>query len=422
MTVITPGKFKKLLYNMGISYTNSFLGFIIFLLLARLLGAIDYSMVAIGIAVGGFIMPLLDLGSAKTFVRDAVSLENSAEVEHLAQSSFNMRLTVALIMFLLLFLFSCFYMGNIVEIASITLLSLWVGLLGLYPTSWFDYYHKTAHQNLCVMIERVLVVFLIGALMLLKVESQLIIVVSVMLVITRIISIVYQVKLWRNKYSEKYYTFRISLPRLDSPGTNIHFTIALLSNAFLVYGNQLILADTGDVVELSAYSFAFQLISLIFIFQAQAIRVLNRNISEICQSGNQNNLIRHLIYHALFLVVVSSLMALVVFFVAKYIPVILDDARFGKLTEFMPLLSFWIIVVGAGQVITQYLLEIKQEVFHLITSIVSGISAVLLGLVFVPEYGAISIAAILVSVHSMAIGARAMRLLYMSRLIIGVKM
>ena len=420
--MLATGGLKKLIFNMGVSYTNSFLGFIIFLLLARLLGAVDYSMVAIGIAVGGFIMPLLDLGSAKTFVRDAVSLEKTVDIGDMAQDSLNMRVTVALIVSMFLLLFSAFYMNDINEMVSVFFLSLWVGLVGLYPTSWFDFYHKTLYQNFYVMSERILVVVLIAALMLLEVEMHIIILVSVMLFISRALSIIYQIKLWRKKFDKVFFVFKAMLPRVNSPGTNIYFTIALLSNALLVYGNQLILAGSGDAVELSSYSFAFQLISLIFLFQTQAIRVFNRDISEICQLGCGNHLIRHLIYHSLFLVIVSAVLALLVFIVAKYIPDILNDMRFKSVSEFMPLLCIWVVIAGAGQVVTQYLLEIKQEYFHLVTSFLSGVCAIFLGLVYVPDYGAISIVVILVLVHSVAIVARTMRLLYITRLIPDSKM
>ena len=418
--MLKAGELKRLIFNMGISYSNSLLGFIIFLLLARLLGAVDYSMVAIGIAVGGFIIPLLDLGSAKTFVRDAVLLKDKVDVEDLAQVSFNIRLTVALIVSLFLLLFGSFYMDSIEEMVTVFFFSIWVGLIGLYPTSWFDYFSKTSSQNICVMFERVLVVFLIGTLILFKVEAQLMI--SLMLVMSRVFSIIYQVELWRKKFANIIFTFKLSLPKLNFPGTNVQITIALLANALMIYGNQLILAGAGNPVDLSAYSFAFQLISLISLFQGQAIRVFNRDISEICHSRSSGQLIRHFLYTASFMVIVSVVMALVVLVIANYIPDILDDVRFGRMVEFMPILCVWVIIAGAGQVVSHYLLELKQEFFHLMISIVSGIFALFLGVMFIPEYGAISIATILVSVHSAAISVRVMRLLYIIRLRFDSKM
>lgn len=49
MPILTSGKLKRLRFDMGVSYTNSFLGFIMFVLLARLLDVFDYSMLSTGI-------------------------------------------------------------------------------------------------------------------------------------------------------------------------------------------------------------------------------------------------------------------------------------------------------------------------------------------------------------------------------------
>lgn len=414
MTTLSVKRGINLFFNLCISYSNSFLGFVIFLLLARLLGAIDYSVVAIGIAVGGFIKPLFDLGSAKTFVRDALSLTNQGDVEDLAQTSFNMRLTVVIVVSSILFLFCVLYVDDFVKAIAIAFISLWAGMLGLYPTSWFDYFHKTMYQNMCVMIERVLVVLFIGLLLWIKLEIQLLILVGVMLIILRCLSIFYQVKFWWNKYANMVFSFKPGFPLWNSPGTNIYFTIALLSNALLVYGSQLVLAGTGDVLALSTYSFAFQLVCLIFLFQSQAIRVLNRDISKVCQPERGSYLIKHLFFHLTFMILVSAVLALGVLFIAKYIPVILDDIRFVGLVEFVPLLCVWVIIAGAGQVITQYLLELKQEIFHLTTSIVSGLFSITLSLIFIPKYGAISIPIIMASMQSVNSGTRLLRLLYVS--------
>lgn len=410
--MIFKNKIKGLMHNLGISYTNSFLGFLIFLLLARLLGASDYALVAIGIAIGGFITPLVDLGSARTFVRDALAAGDAAEVERMVLSSFSMRLIVAAMLLPPLIAFSFLYTNDMEQAVAVTCISLWAGLMGLYPTSWFDFLHDTARQNLCVMVERIATLILVVGLTLITTSIHLGVLIGLALLLIRSVSIIYQIWLWWRKYSISHFALRCVLPVKKAAGINFRFTLALVFNAFFMYGNQLILGKYSDGVELSAFSLAFQFISLILLFQTLVIRLLNRNISEVCKA--QNNVIRHVAYHAALLAGISAILALGVFVVSKYIPAFLADPRFELIPRFMPLLSVWMVIVGGGQVITQYLLDLKQESVYLSTSIAGGVLALSLGMVFVPEHGAMAIIVILIAVHGATISTGLMRLLYMN--------
>jgi len=410
--MIAPAKLKSIASNLVISYTNSFVAFMVFLLLARLLGADDYAFVAIGIAVGGIIAPLFDMGSAKTFVRDAIRLKDEKELDKLVLSNISLRLSSSLIIICCLFVFCFLYADNITSYLAVTFLSLWSGLLGMYPTSWFDFKHRTSVQNLCVMIERVVLLVFIGGVSFIEIESLLIYVLAILMVCLRLSSITYQVKLWWKLYSQSEFHIRLKFATIDSKGVNILLTMALVSNALLTYGNQLVYGKFGDPVELSSYSLAFQFVSLIFLFQAQAIRVLNRDISEINKSKDQSAIIKNLIGHSVFLALVSAAMSILLLFVSDYIPIFIDDTRFNSISLYMPILSVWIVFVGMGQVVTQYLLEIKQEKFYLFNCIVAGVVAILLGIAYVPLNGAISVAYILTIVHISSISVNASRVLY----------
>lgn len=412
MLTLSKDKIKYLLHNLGISYANSFLGFLIFLFLARLLGASDYALVAIGLAVGGFIIPLVDLGSARTFVRDAVTMDDPADIERMVLSSFNMRLIVAASLFFPLIVFSYFYTNNLEETISVACISLWVGLLGLYPTSWFDFLHDTARQNFCAMAERIATLILVVGLTFITVSIHMGIIIGLALLFIRSVSISFQIWLWWKKYSSGCFSLRWISPGKKLLGINYRFTLALVFNALFIYGNQLILGKNSDGIELSAYSLAFQLISLIFLFQALVLRLFNREISEICKS--QHNVIHYVAFHGALLAGISAIFAFVVFIVSRYIPAFLVDPRFELIPQFVPLLSVWIVIVGGGQVITQYLMEMKQESLYLITSIAGGMLALSLGVVFVPNYGATAIIMILIVVHTATISTGLMRLLYMS--------
>lgn len=397
--------------NLSISYTNSFLSFLVFLLLARQLGALEYALVAIGIAIGGFIVPLMDLGSSRTFIRDAVLAKDSAEIEQMVLASFGMRLLVATLLVLPLFVFSLFYTNDLERAISVLMIALWMGLLGLYPTSWFDYLHETARQNLFAMGERIASLGLVVGFMLVPTYGHATVILAFVLFLTRAASIVVQVGAWWKNNARSRFRLQWRWPRKRISGVSLYFTVALIFNAFFVYGNQLILGKYADAAELSAYSMAFQLVSLVLLFQSMVIRLFNRSISEVCRS--QGGIIRHVLYHGTLLAGISALLALAVWIVSGYGPALLSDSRFDQMIDFMPLLCTWIVIVGGGQVVTQYLLETKQERFYLGTSIVGGILAILLGALFVPRLGAYAVSSILIAIHVCTISVGLMRLIYL---------
>jgi len=409
---LIPSSIKFFLINAGISYINSFLAFVTFLLLARLLGAVEYSKVAIAIAVGGFLIPILNLGSSKTFVRDAVKVNNISSVALLAQQTINMRITVTLSSVVMLLIGGAYiYNSNIEMILAFVFLSSWVGLLGLYPTSLFDFVHKTSLQNINVMIERLLVVLLVATLILLDGIIEGLVFISFALLIVRIFSIYSQLSMWWKWNSKINFKFNVKYPNINSSGVNLIFTLSMLSNALYIYGNQLILATTNDPIGLSSYSFAYQLIGLVFLFQVQAIRVLNRSISETC-CYNLDKVLKLILIHSGLLIALSLVASGTVYFASQYLPEILNDSRYQGINEFLPYLCVWVVIAGFGQVIVQYLLEFRQEKFHLLISFLSGISAFILGLILVPIYGAMAVAIILLCIHSLAITLYCIRLIY----------
>lgn len=409
--MIAKTKFRTLIHNLGLSYTNSFLAFIILMILAKMLGADAYSMVAIGVAAGGFIIPLVDLGSAKTFVRDAVQLKQKTSVEDIVANSYSSRLTVLLMVVVVLFAGCYFIVEDKVSAITIAMLSLWVGLMGLYPTSWFDYKHKTFYQNLCVFIERLVGLSFIVSLFYIEIENYEALILSIVLVSTRVLFIVVQIKLWMFITNNNNVKFRLKIPALKSPGINLIFSLSLISNAMLTYGNQLVFSWTGDPVELSSYSLAFQMVGLVFLFQSQALRLINRVISEVCIEAEFRRTFRKFLMHTAFLVLFSAFLASVIYFASLYLPVFLDDERFNKINEFIPILCIWIVIVGAGQVVTQYLLEFKQELFYLYVCVCSGFISLMLGIYYIPDNSAEYIAYILLFTHGGAIVVSALRLL-----------
>jgi O-antigen/teichoic acid export membrane protein len=404
---------NKLLSNLIISYSSSFLGFVIILLSARLIGAEQFSWIAVGLAIGGFIMPLTNLGSVQTFVRDAVIAKNSNAVEQIVISSFCARVTVALLVSLLLFVGSLSYTYSLLDSVAVISLSLWVGLQGLYPSSWFDYQHATRRQNIIVMVERAVSLTFVLGIYILPPSFHTAAMIGVLLLTSRLLSIVIQVSAWWSSYAKHPFRLYFLFPMRKMPGINFRVTLTLVSNAILIYGNQLILGRSTGSIDLSAYSLAFQVICLIFLYQAMVLRLLSRQIAEVCES--RTKILRSAFSYAIWSAGGSIILGLLAIEIVKYLPLFLADDRFQLMSQFMSPLYFWVIIVGAGQVISRFLLALHQESFYLASSVLSSLFALPLGLFLIPIYGGIAVAAILLTITGVVVILNTLRLVYVVR-------
>ena len=399
---------NKLSINLFLSYSTALLSFFIILLLARLLGAENFSWVALGLAVGVFVTPLINLGSDRTFVRDAVGAAGT--VDNMAASNFGQRLFVCLGVSIVLVIASNFYTSNLADAISMVSLSLWAGLLGLYPTSWFDYSHDTRRQNVFGLSERVCNLILIGMLYLYTQDVSETFLIGLLLLTIRIFFICLQMKSWWARHANINFQIKLSPPRQNGDGINFHITIAGVANSCVTHGSQLILAANNEPAELSSYSLAFQLMTIIFLFQGQVIRLSSRTIAEACRSKNEA--FRSIIYNASFLFAGSALLAIGAWTAIEFLPHFLADPRFEVMSQYSPILCIWVVIAGVGMSITQHSIALNQESFYLGMAIIGGVFSLLLGLVFVPDYGAYAGVLILLTINGLMILANLLRLLY----------
>jgi O-antigen/teichoic acid export membrane protein len=185
--------------------------------------------------------------------------------------------------------------------------------------------------------------------------------------------------------------------------------MATVASAFLTYGNQLLLAHNNPT-ELSSYSLAFQMMMGVFLFQGQAIRLSSTSIMEAC--GSQKALLQSLAQNAGILFAGSTVLALGAWIAIQALPYILVDARFETMSKIALPLCIWVSLTGLGFSISQHSLALEQERFLLCTSLAGGFIALLLGSLFIPDYGALAVAVILLIVHSGMMVVNAIWLLY----------
>ncbi len=400
---------KKLSINLFLSYSSALLSFFIILLLARLLGAENFSWVALGLAVGVFVTPLINLGSDRTFVRDAVGAAGT--VDSMVASNIGQRLFICLGVSIVLVVASNLYTSNLADAISMVSLSLWAGLLGLYPTSWFDYSHDTRRQNVFGLSERVCNLILIGILYLYTQDVSETFLIGLLLLSIRIFFICLQMKSWWARHASINFRLKLSPPKRNGDGINFQITIAGVANSCVTHGSQLILSANNEPAELSSYSLAIQLMTMVFLFQGQALRLTTRSIAEACRT--QSGAVRSVIYNSSFLFLGSLILAVGAWISIEFLPYFLKDPRFEVMSQYSPILCIWIVIVGLVMSITQHNIALNQESFYLAVAIFSGVTSLLLGLLFVPEYGAYAGALILLSVYSAILFAHSTRLVYL---------
>ena len=401
---------KKLVSNLIVNYSTSLVGFLITILCARILGATEYAWVAFGLAIAGFAIPILNLGNEGTFVRDAVSIGHAEDVERMICTSFGIRVMLTLILSVILAIASVIYTHTIMDAMAMFSISLWASLLGLYPSSWYDYVHETRKQNILVLTERIASFVLLVILFLMPVYLHLAYVVGITLLLVRIISISMQVKVWWRLYAASYFKWCLTFKRNNLGGVNLHVTTALFFNAIATYGNQLILGNYQGKAELAAYGLVFQIMSLIFIFQGLGIRLMSRHIAETCKS--KTGILRSIFKNSMMLSLGSAVLAVAVWIGIKYLHLLLDDPRYVLMNKFSTILCIWVVVVGTGQAITQHSLALHQESLYLSLAVFGGTIALFLGITFVPQYGGEAVASILLGVNSLIILAELIRIVF----------
>jgi O-antigen/teichoic acid export membrane protein len=401
---------KKLPINLVLTYSSTLIGFLLVLLLARVLGAERFSWVALGLAIGGFLVPLFNLGSDRTFVRDAIARKQIEPIDRMVLSNLNQRIFMLIPIFIGLYGITSVFTSTIQDSVSLIGFSLWAGLIGLYPASWFDYSHDVRRQNLIVLAERSVSLLLIYVLYHFADKAPDLLAIGIGLLATRAASILLQIRSWWIHHASMPFSLCFAPIRQNQNGINLHITIATVSNGLLTYGNQLLLAYNNAPVELSSYSLAFQMMMIVFLFQGQAIRLSNRSIMEACCS--QKALLQSIAHNAGILFAGSTVLAFGVWVAIQVLPLFLADSRFLTMSTFAIPLCIWVCLAGVGFSISQHSLALGQERFLLVTSLIGGFIALLLGSWFIPYYGALAVALILLTVHGSMMLANAIWLFH----------
>lgn len=394
--------------TVGLGYSSSLIGFGTFLLLAKLLGPDQYATVAIGIAIGGFFVPMLSLGGERTFVKDALSLAESEPVSDLVNLSYSSRLFMLSLVIPISLIVAVGYVQTPSEALAVSIFAIWFGLAGLSPATWYDYCEKTELQNAYVFIERIASMVAIACYGLAAHSSVDPLILGLILLAIRALSIRVQVSVWFARYSPGSFRLQFRPPKFDAVGIDLRITAAVLLNAVMTYGTQLVVAKFVSRAEVSAYGIAFQLMSLCFLFQGQALRLVNRTIAEATTSVA--GIVQSLRYTVLVITGGTVLLAVVAWLVSLLLPLALSGAHFSKASLYTPVLAAWVVVAGVGLVLTQHAIVLGQQRFYLEMACAGAVMSLVISLVAVRYVGVNGAAIALLVSHSVVIMLHALRL------------
>jgi len=291
--------------------------------------------------------------------------------------------------------------SSAMEVVALISLFLWAALLGAYPTAWFDAIGKTAEQNALNLSEKTIALAGVVAIYFAPPPLQGPAIAGAVLLATRIASLTIQYGLWWRSLSGND-SFRKFSPRIGHSGISTQITVALLANASVVYGNQIALEIYGGRVELGTFGIAFQVVSLVLLFQYQALRLIAREI--VRASEHVELIVSSMMRHAAALFLVSAALAVAAWVFMKYLPTLLDDPLYETIGEFALPLSAWAAIVGAGQVVSQYLVCTGGERTYLRITVAGAIATLASGMLLIPDGGgARMLAMLLLVIHTVMI-------------------
>lgn len=399
--------------NFAAAYGSALLSLAITVCLVRLMPESDFALVALGLAVGTFASLAVDLGAARTFTRDYMLLADHNSQCNLVHANLARRSTV-----LLSLLAGGVVAATFVDEApsrrlALLLFTAWATLRGMLPVAWYDTIGKTTLQNLLNFTERVATVAAIGLVAWLRPQPAPLLL-GMALVGARLVGVAAQYAIWWrvNPAKHRFDWRRLSL--FGAAGTNLRVTAAFSANAIASYGSQIILRMHGSDYELAAYAVAFQLMSMVLLFQSQCLRLLMVSIAKACRSAAE--LTQSVVRNVAIIGCASAGLATLAAISLHILPLLLQREGYAMLPTFALPLCIWVIVVGIGQVITQHVLSMHQERHYLKVALCGGGLATVLAMSLVPRYGAIAAAYSLLAVNSFTVLANAAKLVQLIRM------
>jgi len=379
-------------------YATSILSFGVNLVLANKLGDEMFGYISLGIAIGGVLLAIVNLGMDKTLLRFLNSNHLKYNQSHILNAFFVNRLLILLFIIILLIIV-CTIKQDYNNKTSIILYGFIVYqcLLGFYPKGIFEFTGEINIQNKLVFIER-LVVFLLVCIFTFLLSFKLIqetyfmALLVLCIIFARFTSIIGQYSCFIPNLNFHNQVLNIK----EDVKIGKVFTVAFLLNSTMFYGNQFILSITGNIREVASLGLALQFCLIVQLAQSQIVRFFNKKIMNDKGNVYLYDNIKISVYVSLPLVLVYLSVVIVskgMFF----------QTGFDNLINHSYILALWLVFLGPGLIINQYVVANSIDSTYLKGVVLSVFLSITLSIIILKYVGGKYIAFSLMFPHLLSI-------------------
>lgn len=380
-------KYITSLISVYIAAACAFLCNIIF---AKAYGAEMYGVIVSSIAFSSFAQILINWGADKRFAAELI--ENKDDIFSYTCAANILRVGI---------LFLCILIFLYLEVPKTGWTGgaffIWYCINALYPRGLADYKEKIPIQNILYATEKISsLIILLWAFFLEKgADASLIF----LLIFIRASFILAQNYVLLNGEEKKSTFLKAMKNVLRNSRQNIGITLALIFNAFLIYGAQLIVKDYLDYRAVAKIGLSVQLCVVVQLFQTQVVRFFNKEIFSKSDEISLKYIHRKLVL----LLGPSFILAALATGGAYFLEVFILDPSYSGLYLISLSLIPWITILGGGLVVSQVFIATFNNKYYTYISFLTFCVSLTLSLLLIPRYGEVAFSVQLFLAHGLGI-------------------
>jgi O-antigen/teichoic acid export membrane protein len=376
---------RQLLF-IGTGYIQAGVSFLMWMVLANLLGPEQYGIVVYGMVHGGIVAVITQFGNDQSMIRNVVQSDKPART--LTWMTI-LRSCIGMIIVAGYGIYALFATGTDPEVRICIFCCVVVSVLtAISPKSWYDKNQRMLTHSIVAFSERIVLIVILAVILLVRHDWFCVVTVSVSMLVGRIISSSLE---WRFIGDDFH-------PDFNEPGyfvrrefiDNWPIALAMIFNTIILRGNQMILHSMMGLAQLACYGVAMQITSAMELLLGQLVRLQQPGIAASVVSGLSPQQIRSDIIKQCTRMGIISFAALLLVSVAGVLFI-----RYAMRPEYIhaiPLFRILIIrtfIYGMGMILNVYMMSLHQNKQYLLITLVLGIPCVGLAVLFIHLFGEI---------------------------------
>ena len=380
-----------------INYAQSAMSFIVTFLIAKSVDVEFFGVYAFGLVVMNISSTVIQYGLQRTLVRDLVRTENPYS---LVLASAILKIALVLIVLAPTLIVVHSFIGNESYLFLVLCIALLGGVAGgLGTQAWFDYKGKLAEHAKITFHSRSAFLLISIPIILFSQDYE---------VPLRVISLFSLIRICLSLYEWQYFfshqkkgELLVGSQLLSLLGTNIFVWIAVVGNLFMSQFNQLILESIDGGKALGVYALAFQIIMVVRLLQYQIVRLVTPKIA-VSTARKHNNMLKQFFKDCCLGLSATMFVVVPVGFLCPLIIPFALGASYEDPVGVLYVLLVWLVIQGAGGIVTQYALSMNLQKKFCWYNLLFGSLSMILAWVLVPRFSAFGAAYSLLIAHSLS--------------------